>query len=159
MFLNLEAARLTFATSLFELATLAANIRLLVLVGTHAKVLDGFTSVDGTTEKDGVGSSGSTKSKLIKGEDFTAGLKDASLGSLGETKGSDGELGNLQHARIVSDGTNNDNSLTLLGLGVANNAGDRDGRSVDAGHKETLKDDLVEVGVGTASKEAVQLVS
>jgi hypothetical protein len=120
-------------------------------------VLDGLTGVLGTTEEDSVGTSRSTESKLIKGEDFTTSLDDAILGSLGETKSSNGELGDLQQARVVSDGTNNDNGLTLCGLGVANNAGDRDGRSVNAGHKETLKNDLVEVGVGTASKEAVQL--
>ena len=126
-------------------------------MGTHAKVLDGLTGVLGTTEKDSVGTSGSTESKLIKGEDFTTSLEDAILGSLGETKSSNGELGDLQQARVVSDGTNNDNGLTLLGLGVANNAGDRDGRSVNAGHKETLKNDLVEVGISTTSQEAVKL--
>jgi hypothetical protein len=124
---------------------------------THAKVLDGFAGVDGTTEKDSVGTGGSTKGELIESEDFTTSLEDTSLGRLGETKGSNREFGDLQHARVVSDGTNNDNSLTLRVLGVTNDAGDRDWGSVHTGHKETLEDDLVEVGVSTASKEAVEL--
>ena len=43
--LDLETTAGTLATSLFELATLAADIGLLVLVGTKAKVLDSFTGV------------------------------------------------------------------------------------------------------------------
>ena len=122
-------------------------------------MLDGLTGVLGTTEKDSVGTSGSTESKLIKGEDFTTSLQNASLSGLGEAKSSDRELGDFQKTRVVSDGTDNNNGLTLLLLGVADDAGDRDRGTVDAGHKETLKNDLVEVGVGTASKEAVQLLS
>jgi hypothetical protein len=153
--LNLETTRSTLTTSTLELATLGTNIGLLVLVGTHTKVLDGLTRVLGTADKDSVGTSRSTESQLIQGQDFTTSLQDTSLGSLGEVKSSNRELGEVKKTRVISDGTNNDNGLTLLV--VFNNAGDSDRRTVDTRHKETLQNDLVEVGIGTTSKETVEL--
>jgi hypothetical protein len=155
--LDLETTGRTLATSTLELATLAADIGLLVLVGSHTEVLDGLTGVLGTAKDDGVGTSGGTESKLIEGEDFTASLQDASLGSLGETESSNGKLGNFQKTGVVSNGTNNNNGVSLLLLGVTNDAGDGNRGTVDARHKQTLKNDLVEVGVSTTSQEAVKL--
>lgn len=155
--LDLETTGRTLATSTLELATLAADIGLLVLVGAHTEVLDGLTGVLGTAEDDGVGTSRGTKSKLIEGEDFTASLQDASSSSLGETESSNGELGNFQKTRVIGNGTNNNNGLSLLLLGVTDDAGDGNGGTVDARHKQALKDDLVEVAVSTTSQEAVKL--
>jgi hypothetical protein len=148
---------LTLATSTLELAALAADIGLLVLMGAHTEVLDGLTGVLGTAKNDGVGTSGGTESKLIEGKNLTTSLQDASSSSLGETKSSNGELGDFQKTGVVSDGTDNNDSLSLLCLGVANNAGDGDRGAVDARHKETLENNLVEVGVSTTSQEAVKL--
>jgi hypothetical protein len=153
--LDLETTRSTLTTSTFELTTLGTNIRLLVLVGTHTKVLNGLTRVLGTTDEDSVGTSRGTESQLIQGQDFTTSLQDTSLGGLGEVKSSNRELGEVKKTRIIGNGTNNDNGLTFLV--VLDNAGDSDGRTVDTRHKETLQDDLVEVGVGTTSKETVKL--
>jgi hypothetical protein len=155
--LDLETTGLTLATSTLELAALAADIGLLVLMRTHTEMLDGLTGVLGTTEDDGVGTSGCTESKLIEGEDFTTSLQDASSGSLGETESSNGKLGDFQKTGVISDGTDNNNGLSFLALGVANNAGDGNRGTVDAGHKKTLKNDLVEVGVSATSQEAVEL--
>ena len=126
-------------------------------MGTHTEVLDGLTGVLSTTEDDSVSTSGGTESELIEGENLTTSLQNASLSGLGEAKSSDRELGDFQKTRVVSDGTDNNNGLTLLLLGVADDAGDRDRGTVDAGHKETLKNDLVEVGISTTSQEAVKL--
>jgi hypothetical protein len=156
-FLNLESTRRTLATSLFELATFAADIGLLVFVGTHAKVLDSLTSVLCTAKKDSVSTSGSAKSKLIKRNRFTASLHDTSSSGLGESKCSNRKIWDLQHTGIIRDGSNYNDCVALLALGVTNNARKRDGRSVKARHEKTLENYLVEVGIGTASKEAVKL--
>jgi hypothetical protein len=124
---------------------------------THTKVLDGFTRVLGTTDEDGVGTSRSTESQLIESQNFTTSLQDTSLGGLGEVKGSNRELGEVEKTRVISDGTDNDNGLTFLV--VLDDTRNSNGRTVDTRHKETLQDDLVEVGIGTTSKETVKLNS
>ena len=94
---------------------------------------------------------------MIQGQDLTTSLQDTSLGGLGEVKSSNRELGEVQETRVIGDGTDNDNGLTFLV--VLDNARDSDGRTVDTRHKETLQDNLVEVGISTASEETVQLES
>lgn len=116
-------------------------------------MLDGLTGVLGTTEQDGVGASGGTKSQLIEGEDLTTGLLDASASGSGETESGNRHLGDGEEAVVISDGANDNDGLLLVGLvalGESHEARKRDGRSVDARHEETAQDDLVEVGVGTA---------
>jgi hypothetical protein len=118
-------------------------------------VLNGLTGVLGTTDEDSVGTSGGTESQLIQGQDFTTGLQDTGLGGLGEVESSNGDLGEVQKTGVIGDGTDNNNSLVTLK--IADNTGDGDGRTVDTGHKETLQDNLVEVGVSTTSQETVKL--
>jgi hypothetical protein len=129
-----------------------------VLVGTEAEVLDGLTGVLGTTEDQGVASGRSTESKLIQGDGLTTSGEEASTSGGGESQGSDGHLGALEQAVVIGDGADDDDSslLTLL-VNVGNNSGQRDGRSVDLGRKQTSKDDLVERRVGSAGQEAVKL--
>jgi len=155
--LSLEATGGTTTTSLLELATLALDIGLGVLAGTHTEMLDGLTGVLLATEQDGVGTGGGTESELIKGDDLTAGLQDAGLGGLGDAQASKGELGDLEEAVVVSDGTDNDGGLTILTGHVASNTGNGHWGTVDAGHKETLQDDLVEGRVRAAGEESVEL--
>jgi hypothetical protein len=92
---------------------------------------------------------------LIQGQHFTASLQDTGLGGLGEVKGSNRDLGEVQKTGVVGDGTNNNNSLVTLK--IADNTGDGDRGTVDTGHKETLQDNLVEVGVSATSQETVKL--
>jgi len=126
-------------------------------VGAETEVPDGLTGVLGSTENQGVGTSGGTEGQLVEGDGLTTGSKDASTGGSGEAEGSDGDLGEGEHAVVVGDGAdNNDGALLILG-GVANNAGERNRRTVNLGHKQAAEDDLVEVGVGTTSQEAVKL--
>ncbi len=155
--LSLEAAGGTTTTGLLELATLALDIGLGVLAGTHAEMLDGLTGVLLAAEQDGVGTGGGTKSKLVKGDDLTAGLQDAGLGGLGDAQAGDRQLGDLEETVVVSDGSDNDSGLAILAGHVAGNTGDRHGGTVDARHKKTLQDDLVEGRVRAASEESVQL--
>jgi hypothetical protein len=122
-----------------------------VLVGTEAEVLDGLTGVLGTTEDQGVASGGSTESKLIQGDGLTTSGEEASTSGGGESQGSDGHLGALEQAVVIGDGADDDDSsLLALLVNVGNNSGQRDGRSVDLGRKQTSENDLVERRVGSA---------
>ena len=127
---------------------------------THAEVLDGFTGVLRSTEQESVGSSGGTESELVEGKDLTTGLLNTGAGGSGETKGSNREFGDSQHAVVVSDGSNNDNGLSLLFLShVGDDARQADGRSVCARHEKASEDDLIEVGIGTTCKRKSLLTS
>jgi hypothetical protein len=128
-------------------------------VGTHAEVLDGLTGVLGATEQQGVAASGGTQSELIEGEGLTTGGQDAGTGGGGEAQSGDAQLGDGKQTVVIGDGTDNDDGLALLTLALTNDAGDRDGGSVDAGHKETAQDDLVEAGVGTTYIEETRDIS
>jgi hypothetical protein len=116
----------------------------LVLVGAHAEVLESLTGVLGSTEQEGVASSGSTQSQLIQSQALTASGNDASTSGGGESHGSDCDLGDLEQTVVISDGTDNDNNLILLVIAddLALDAGEGNGRSVDAGHKQATQNDL-----------------
>ena len=103
--LDLETPGPSASTSTLELAALALDVGLLVGVGTEAEVLEGLTGVLGSTEEEGVGSSGEAGSDLVDGEALTTGLLDAGAGRGGEAESRNGELGDLKHAVVVSDGT------------------------------------------------------
>jgi hypothetical protein len=127
-------------------------------VGAHAEVLDGLTGVLGATEQQGVAASGGTQSELVEGQGLTTSGDNAGTGGGGEAQSSDAQLGDLEETVVVGDGTNNDNGLALGTLGLADNAGDRDGGAVDARHEQAAQDDLVERRVGTAWIEKFSLV-
>ena len=103
--LDLETTRPSATTGTLELAALALDVRLLVRVGTEAEVLECLTGVLGSTEEEGVGSGGGTGSDLVDGEALTASLLDASTGRGSEAESRNRELGDLEHAVVVSDGT------------------------------------------------------
>jgi len=92
---------------------------------------------------------------LIQGQNLTTSLQDTGLSGLGEVKGSNRELGEVQETRVIGDGTDNNNGLAFLV--VLDDARNSDGRTVDTRHKETLQDNLVEVGISTTSEETVKL--
>ena len=128
-----------------------------MLVGTEAEVANGLAGVLGTAEDQGVAASGGTQSKLVEGDGLTSGGDNASAGGSGEAESGDGELGEVQQALVVGDGTdNNDGALVVLG-GVGDNARQRHRGTVDLGHKQAAEHDLVEAAVGAAGQEAVKL--
>jgi hypothetical protein len=129
-----------------------------VAVGTEAEVLDGLAAVLGATEDQGVAASGGTESELIEGDGLTTGSDDASTGGGSEAESGDGGLREGQESVVVGDGANNDDDALLLLLAdVADDAGQRHGRTVDLGHEQALEHDLVEGRLGTAGQEAVKL--
>jgi hypothetical protein len=101
--LDLETTRPSATTSTLELAALGLDVGLLVGVGTEAEVLDALTGVLGSTEEEGVGSSGVAGSDLVDGEGLTAGLQDARAGRRSEAHRGDGELGELKETVVISD--------------------------------------------------------
>jgi len=116
-----------------------------MLMGSKAEVLDSLSGILGSSEEEGVASSGGSQCQLIQSQSFSTCSKDARTSGCSESEGSNAELGNSQETVVIGDCANNDNSLVvgLLG-GVANNSGNRDWRSVDAGHEESAQNDLVE---------------
>ena len=60
------------------------HIRLLVLVGSHAEVLDGFSGILRTSEEKGVGTSRTPECQLVQGNGLTTGSLDPGTGSGGE---------------------------------------------------------------------------
>lgn len=128
-------------------------------MGAKAKVSNGLSSVTGTSEHQSVLTSRSTTSQLVDGEALTTGLNDAGSSSGSESQGGDGGLGDLKNTVVVSNSANHDNSLvgiTLKSKGLGD-ARKRHRRSVDLGKEQLLKNRLVELGLGSASKESVEL--
>lgn len=120
-------------------------------------VLDGLTSHLRTAEQNGASASRAAESELIEGHALTTSAGDASTSGLGETQSADGELGDVLETSVIGDSADDDGDLVLLALHVAGHAGDGHRRAVHLGHEQTLQDDGIEVGVGTAGQETVQL--
>lgn len=149
--LDLETTRPSASTGTLELAALALDVGLLSRVGTEAKVLESLTRVLGSAEEEGVGSGGGAGSDLVNGEALTTSLLDASASRGSEAESRNRELGELEHAVVVSDGADlvllairlqscirapyNDDGLALVGLGGVlvgrdgDNLGEGDGLS------------------------------
>ena len=126
----------------------------------NTKVFDSLTGVTLAAEEQGVGTSGGTNGKLVKGKGLTTSLNDAGTGSLGKAESSDGHLGDDGHALIVGDGADNDGDEGLLAgtlVDVLGDGGEGHDGFVGAGHTQTLQDDLVEGRVSATGKEPVEL--
>jgi len=128
-------------------------------VGAHAEVLDCFPRGPPSSEKDGVTSSGSPQSQSVQGNRFTTSGKDPLFSTAGESEGSDGHLGNGSKANIIRDGADLDDDFALefwVRRGFLCDAGEGEGRAVGPAHAQSLQDDAVEVGGGSASQKSVQ---
>lgn len=162
VFLDLEAAALSASASSLELAALGANVGTRAgvgLSGSLSEVTVGRTGSAASLHQDGVLSLGGLEGQLIEGEDLTAGLENAFARAGGDVHGAERQLGDLVQTKIVGDGADNDGGLAIAAwlLHHARDAGDRHGWPVHAAHIQTLQDDLVELGVGSASQEPVEL--
>lgn len=157
--LDLETSRSTTTTGTLELATLRHNSRSLVLMRTHAEVSNGFTGVSRTTNNQSVLASRSSAGKLVESDNFTTSLQDTGFSSLSNLECSNSDLGNFVKTSIVGNSTSNNNDLTsvILGLSDTGDTGDGNRRSVDLRKEKRSENDLVELGVGTTSKESVNL--
>lgn len=159
--LDLESSGGAASTTSLVLATslrLGTDVRNGVLTMDSTEVLEDGTSTAGTLQQNSLATSGALEGKLIEGDNLTAGLLDTGAGSLSNVEGSDGNLGAGEDAVIISDGSDDDeDGLGGLSLSMRSELLEGDGRSVGAGHNQAAEDDLVEVSLGTASQELVQL--
>mmetsp|Transcript_25461 Transcript_25461/g.42920 ORF Transcript_25461/g.42920 Transcript_25461/m.42920 type:complete len:223 (-) Transcript_25461:9-677(-) len=162
--LNLESSRSSAATGLLELASLGSDVRLdtIVCVGVVdrslvAEMAHSLTGVLGTAEKNGVGTLGGAKGQLVKGDALTTSLDNAGSGISSEAKSADGQLGDLDHAGVVGDSTNNHSNLVLLSLHVSRQAGQRDGSLVQARRAKSLGNDTSKLRFGSSGQEGVKL--
>jgi len=157
--LDLEATGLSPSTSTLEFASLRDGVGLLVLVGAHAKVLDGFPRSPLALQQDGVGTSRGPQCELVEGDGLSTGGNDAFLRGTSEPESSDNEFWNNRETDVVSHGSDNDDNFvsSTTALDFLSDAGKGEGGSVDLGEEEAAEDDLVEFGVSTAGKEAVKL--
>lgn len=119
-------------------------------------MLDGLTGVLGSSEENNVSTSWCTECQLIESQAFTAGLLDSSPGSRCESECDDGQLWYGLESAVICDSANNCDGLSgvfllcALGGGLADDSGDGDWWSVYSRHKQSLEDDLVEVGIGSS---------
>ena len=129
-----------------------------------AEVLDSLTCVLRATEEDNVRASWCAHGELIEGKALATGLLDASAGGSSEAECADGHLGHLVETVVVSDRGHDCADLALKQVlvvavgGHRDNLGDREWCAVHARHPQAAEDGVVELRVGTAGQEAVQLV-
>ena len=161
--LDLESTGLAASTGLLELASLASDERLDTVVGVGvvdrrplAEVGKGGTALR-SSEKDGVRSSRGTKGELVESDALPACGENSLTGVGGEAEGADTQLGALHHADVVGDLANDDGDLAVLVRHVLRKTVKANGRGVDLGHVQALRDGGAKLGVGTASEELVQL--
>jgi len=129
-----------------------------VAVRTEAEVLNSLTCVLGSTQEESIGASRSTQGELVQSQSLTTSLLNSGSGGSGKAESSDRQLGDVEEAVVVSNGSNDHNSLSLLSVGnVGDNARDGHWRAVDSGHEQSAKNNFVEVGLGAAGEEAVEL--
>jgi len=111
--LDLETSGGSATTSSLELAALGLDVWFLVLVRSETEMLDSLSGILWSTEEKSVASGWGTLSQLIQSQDLTTSCKDASTGSSGEAESSNTELWDGQETVVISDGTNDDNSLVV----------------------------------------------
>jgi hypothetical protein len=74
-------------------------------------MLNSLPRVSPTAEQYSVGASWGTKSELVEGKRFATSLQDTFLGTLGKTKGSNREFGDLRQADVICDGADLNNGF------------------------------------------------
>ena len=126
-------------------------------------------SIARTSQQQYVLAVGGLLGQLVEGERGALGSLDTVLGGTGEFKSADGKsLRHFEEPDVVGDGADHSYSSPVefgLALGclgaivgeMFDNAGNRDGVSVEAGLVESLVDDLIELAVSTSLHEGVEL--
>jgi len=154
------------ATSALDLPVLAIGIatgvRLGAAVGNTggpSEVLVDLPGLQGSAEENAVGPRGRAERKLVKGDDLPTRSDDAGPGRLNAAHAAHSHLKALvvKKAHVVGDGAHDDSDLPILALHLLGELGDGDGGAVGPRHKEPLEHNLVELGIGTAGKEAIEL--
>lgn len=125
-----------------------------MLVRAKPEVFNRLPSVLRSPDEKGVASSRRPQRELVKSQSLASSCLDSGASGGSESQSGDGKLRDSEETVIVSDGTDNDNSLVIVVSRVwistvLDDAGDRDRGPVDLGHEETAKNSLIEGAVGT----------
>ncbi|KAH3660542.1 hypothetical protein OGAPHI_007128 [Ogataea philodendri] len=154
---HLESSRSSSTSSSLELSALGHDSWSLTLVWAEAEVSDSLSGASWTSDSQGVGTSWSSKSQLVEGDGLTTVLQDGLLGTAGESQSSNSGLWELEESDIVSDSSNNDNSLvsrTWLRQSLGD-SGDGNWWSVDLGKEQRLEDELVEWSINETNPRGI----
>ena len=120
-------------------------------MGSETEVLNGLTGVLRTSKEQGVASGWCSKSQLIQSQSLSSGSNNACTSGSGEAESSNAELWYSQQSVVVGDASNNHNGLVVRLLrDVGHNSGEGHRRSVDARHKKSAEDNLVEGRLSSA---------
>jgi len=82
------------------------------------EVLAGLASCTLALQEDGVLSGWRQQSQLIESQDLAAVLDDPLASALSDTESTDAQLGDLQQAQIVGDGSDDDGNCVLACLAL-----------------------------------------
>jgi hypothetical protein len=161
--LDLESSGVAASASALVLASslgLGADVRSSVLAVDSTEVTEDLAGTAGSLEQDGLAASGALESELVESQDLSSRLLDAGTSSLSDVEGGNVDLGDGQDALIIGHSSDDDeDGVSSLTLNVSSDLLDRHGGTVVAGHDQAAEDNLVEVSLGTASQELVQLHS
>lgn len=102
---------------------------------------------------------GRLQGQLVKGEDLTPSLEDATPGPAAHPQCTHLQLGNFQNPHIICDRPHNHGSLVLAArkLHLSDHAGQGQRWPVGSAHEQPLQHNLIEGGVGPSGQKPVQL--
>lgn len=123
----------------------------------RSKVLGSVAGVAGTSQQNAVRPGWASHCELVKCHAHSAGLLNAGAGARREPEGDNRQLRDFGDADVVRDGAHDDSNLVGLPVHVVRQATQANRWPVRAGHEQPLQDNLVEIGIRSASKESVQL--
>jgi len=111
--LDLETSGRTTTTSLLELTAFGLNIRFLVLVWSHAKVLNSLSGVLWSSKEESVASGRGSQGQLIESQGLSPSGKDARTSGSSEAESSHAELGDGQETIVIGDGADHNDGLVV----------------------------------------------
>jgi hypothetical protein len=108
-------------------------------------MLESFATIFCSTDKDSVGASGGTESKLIEGQSLATSVQNPFLCRASEAQSGNSQLGKFKQTLVVrNSGYGHDDFAFTAGttFDFLSDAGEGDRRAVDFGKVKTSKDDL-----------------
>jgi len=120
-------------------------------------VFHSFPSILRSPQQNRVLAQRRTERQVVKGEALAASIHDPGPRRLSEPERSHLHRRHLVDPLVVGHGAHDHSNLVLLALHELDEAAERERRLVGLAHEETLQDHGVEVALGPANQEAVQL--
>ena len=120
-------------------------------------MLHSFAGARLPAEQDAVPARGRRERKLVKSQHLTTSSHDAGPGAFRNAEGRHAKLGNIEQAGVISDRAHNRRGLPVFALHELGQFRQRKRRAVSLAHVETTEDHGVELGVGAAREELVEL--